>query len=186
VISLARRVRGARGAESPSQVLSRLGGGGKASDLVIEITSASTKEEDIDAKMELYRDTLKVREYFLFDPFGDYLKPPLRGYTLVKDRYLPIKPIAGRLPSKVLGLHLEHNGNDLRLYNPATGRWLPPPPETVEQLQQFEAALEHERAALRREEAARRQEQAARQRAEAELARLRAELEALKRSRPNC
>jgi len=31
---------------------------------------------------------LGVREYFIFDPLGDYLSPPLRGYRLVGDEYI--------------------------------------------------------------------------------------------------
>src|SRR5262245_34469911 len=53
---------------------------GKAPDLVIEITSKSTKREDQQEKWELYRDVLRVTEYFLFDPFEEYLKPSLQGF----------------------------------------------------------------------------------------------------------
>ena len=55
---------------------------GKAPDLVIELTSKSTKREDQQKKRELYRDVLRVSEYFLFDPTEDYLKPPLQGFRL--------------------------------------------------------------------------------------------------------
>src|SRR5262249_30205404 len=79
----------------------------KGPDLVMEITSESTREEDLDDKFALYQNTLKVQEYFLFDPYGEYLQPPLRGYRLHRGRYVRIKPVKGRLPSKVLGLHLE-------------------------------------------------------------------------------
>ena len=41
----------------------------------------------------------------------------------------------GRLPSKVLGLHLEADGNLLRLYQPATKRRLLIPPEVREALE---------------------------------------------------
>jgi Uma2 family endonuclease len=44
---------------------------GKAPDAVIEITSKSTKREDSTKKLEIYRDVLKVAEYFLFDPTQD-------------------------------------------------------------------------------------------------------------------
>src|SRR5205807_8155992 len=76
-------------------------------------------------KFRLYQDTLRVKEYFLFDPLGDYLAPPLQGYRLRQGEYRPIRPVAGRLASQVLGLHLEPNGQVLRLYDPTTGRWLP-------------------------------------------------------------
>ncbi|HJT77947.1 MAG TPA: Uma2 family endonuclease, partial [Gemmataceae bacterium] len=105
---------------------------GKGPDLVIEFTSESTREEDMDDKLSLYRDTLRVQEYFLFDPFAEYLEPPLRGHRLRGGRYVPIRPVQGRLPSKVLGLHLERDGRQLRLYDPTTGRRLLTPAEEHE------------------------------------------------------
>lgn len=108
---------------------------GKNPDAVIELTSKSTKQEDLEDKFILYRDVLKVKEYFLFDPHGDYLKPPLRGYRLSRGEYLPIAPVNGRLPSKVLGLHLERSGHELRLYDPKTDKWLPMPMEVYQQAQ---------------------------------------------------
>jgi Uma2 family endonuclease len=130
---------------------------GKGLDAVIELTSQSTREEDEEDKYILYRDELKVPEYFLFDPYGEYLVPPLKGYRLTRRKYVPIQPVAGRLPSEVLGLHLAANGPVLRLYNPAANRWLLTP---AERIAEAEAAKEH---------------------AEAEIRRLRSELEALRR-----
>ena len=46
---------------------------------------------------------LKVREYFLFDPFEEYLKPSLQGYRLLRGPYKPIAAVENRLPSEVLG-----------------------------------------------------------------------------------
>jgi Uma2 family endonuclease len=62
---------------------------GKGPDLVIELTSRSTKEEDLVEKYGLYQDVLKVPEYFLFDPYAEYLKPPLHGFRLYRGRYVP-------------------------------------------------------------------------------------------------
>ena len=134
---------------------------GKGPDVAIELTSSSTRHEDMEDKFHLYQDTLRVKEYFLFDPLGDYLTPPLQGHRLRRGAYHPIRTAAGRLPSQVLGLHLERNGRELRLYDPAAGIWLPTP---------LEMAAEAE---------------AARQRAEAENERLRRELAALRRRLPN-
>ena len=36
------------------------------------------------------------------------------------------------MPSRELGLHLERDGQQLRLWNPATGAWLPTPAEALE------------------------------------------------------
>ena len=98
---------------------------GKPPEMVIALTSKTTHREDLQTKMELYRTELKVKEYFLFDPLEDYLKPSMQGYRLVSGVYRPIRLKDGRLPSRILGLHLERSGTDLRLWNPATGLWLP-------------------------------------------------------------
>ncbi|MGL4553502.1 MAG: Uma2 family endonuclease [Gemmataceae bacterium] len=100
---------------------------GKAPEFVIELTSSTTRVNDLTSKMELYRDVLRVKEYFLFDPFGDFLEPRLQGYRLRGGQYAPIRPVEGRFPSRVIGLHLEQDGNDLRLWNPDTGEWEQPP-----------------------------------------------------------
>ena len=136
-------------------------------DVVVELTSSSTRREDVDTKFRLYRDTLKVKEHFLFDPYGDYLDPPLQGYRLRAGQYHAIRAVAGRLPSRALGLHLERDGEELRLYDPAAHGWLPTPQELVI-----------------RAEAAREQTEAALRQAEAENERLRRELEALRREPP--
>jgi hypothetical protein len=49
----------------------------------------------------------------------------MQGYRLVEGQYRPIEPVKGRLPSEVLGLHLERYDSELRLFDPATGRRLP-------------------------------------------------------------
>ncbi len=107
---------------------------GRGPEVVIELTSSSTRHEDQKKKYGLYQDVLKVREYFLFDPKGDYLKPQLKGYRLVRGAYRPIAPVEGRLPSQVLKLHLEQDGSTLRLWDPETEAWLPTPQEEIEQL----------------------------------------------------
>lgn len=105
---------------------------GKGPEAVIEITSKTTRKEDIVTKFKLYQDVLKVREYFLFDPRGDYLEPNLQGYRLSRGEYVPIAPVAERLPSNVLGLHLEQNGLELRFWDPQARAWLPTPQELAE------------------------------------------------------
>jgi Uma2 family endonuclease len=153
---------------------------GRGPDVVIELTSTSTRDEDMNHKMTLYRDVLRVPEYFLFDPNLDYLDPPLQGYRLRPGQYVPIKMVDGRLPSKVLRLHLERDGRHLRLHEPRTGQRLLTPAEKHERAAQ---QLRAEKAARRKAEAAKRQEAAARRKAEAEAERLRRQLERL-RQRP--
>jgi Uma2 family endonuclease len=146
---------------------------GRGPDVVIEVTSASTRRTDLGRKMDLYRDVIRVREYFLFDPLEEYLEPSLQGFRLTGGEYRPIRPKDGRLPSQALGLHLDRDGHLVRFWDPDTGSWLP---------------TEEERAntAVFRAEAEREKAEAERARADAavaEAAKLRAELERLKGSR---
>ncbi len=151
---------------------------GKGPDLAIELTSKTTRNEDVKAKMALYRDVLRVSEYFLFDPFEEYLKPSLRGYRLAGGAYESIEPIAGRLPSAVLGLHLERDGWELRLFDPATGRRLP---TTAERASRSESELVAERLNAAIAQATVAAERLRAERAEAERDALLRELEALRR-----
>jgi Uma2 family endonuclease len=104
---------------------------GKGPEAVIELTSKTTKREDRGKKRILYRDVLRVPEYFQFDPMEDYLKPPFQGHRLENGEYVPIEPVEGRLPSAVLGLHLERDGQHLRLFYPRTRQRLLTPKELL-------------------------------------------------------
>ncbi len=119
--------------------------------VVIEITSKTTKAEDTKTKFALYRDTLKVPEYFLFDPKGEYLEPSLQGYRLVKRKYVAIEAVESRLPSESLGLHFERDGQALRLWNPETRNWLPTQAERMTEAEAGRFASESEAERLRRE-----------------------------------
>lgn len=123
----------------------------KGPDMVIELTSSSTRAEDVKKKFRLYQDVLRVREYFLFDPLGDYLDPPLQGYRLSRGKYGPIRAVKGRLPSKVLGLHLERSGDELRLYDPTAKAWVPTTLERAARAETEAARAEAENERLRRE-----------------------------------
>jgi Uma2 family endonuclease len=144
---------------------------GKGPDAVIELTSATTKREDRTKKWTLYRDVMKVPEYFLFDPFGDYLNPRFQGFRLVRGEYKEMKFAGGRLRSRKLGLELEAVEDDLRLFDPKTGAFVPTRGERVEAAKEI-ADEEKRRANAERN---------ARLRAEAENDRLRSELDELKR-----
>jgi Uma2 family endonuclease len=95
---------------------------GVAPCVVIEMTSRSTRLEDKGNKRALYAQ-LGVREYFLFDPLGEYLKPPLQGFTLVDGEYaaLPVESDGGII-SRELGLKLYRDETVLRLFDLASGR----------------------------------------------------------------
>ncbi|MEH2213370.1 Uma2 family endonuclease [Nostoc sp.] len=97
-------------------------------DFVLEITSKTTRSKDQGAKKGIYA-FLGVREYFQYDPTGDYLNPQLQGLQLVDGNYFPVAtntlPDATvSLSSQVLGLELRLEAGKLRFYNPATGQIL--------------------------------------------------------------
>jgi Uma2 family endonuclease len=165
---------------------------GKAPDFIVEITSKSTKAEDRKKKYEIYRTILRVTEYFLFDPTEDYLKPSLQGFRLAGTDYVSIEPVEGRLPSQVLGLHLERDGEKLRFFNPATGERLMTRLETREAAERLardqsrRAEQERHRAEQERHRAEQERHradvaEAAQQRLADEVERLRREIEALRR-----
>ena len=141
--------------------------------VVFEITSRSTRLEDKGNKRALYA-MLGVREYFMFDPLEEYLKPPLQGFRLLGEEYIAIDQAEdGSLISQELGLRMFKDDTFLRLIDIETEQQLLRP------LQLFEdrrAAEERARAA----EAYARTETQARAEAEAEVARLRAELAKLR------
>jgi hypothetical protein len=131
--------------------------------VVFEITSEATYAQDAGHKRMVY-EQLDVEEYFLYDPLGSRLNPPLQGYRLVGGRYEPIESgPSGRLASQALGLELGVVDHWLRLWSPAEGAWLPT----------FGEQIEARRAAEARAEAAESRAAAA----EAELIRLRALLQ---------
>src|SRR5262245_51232771 len=142
---------------------------GRPPDLVIEFTSRTTRDEDLEEKYEIYRDRIKVREYFLFDPREEYLEPSLQGHRLDGDQYVPIEPVDGRLPSEVLGLHLFRDGWRLRFLDTATGAVVPLPRERAGQ-EQERAERERERAEQQRVQAEQQRERAERERERAEQA----------------
>ena len=160
---------------------------GRAPAVVIEVTSASTRDEDLGYKRELYA-TLGVREYFLFDPLEEYLTPSLQGHELVDGEYYPLAAdLGGRLISRALGMRLERDGERLRLVVLETGRRLPWAEELAGIAQaaeeQARAAEEQARAAAEQARAAEEQarvEADARRAVETELARLRAEVARLR------
>ncbi len=149
--------------------------------VVFELTSRSTRREDLRSKYDLY-ERLGVREYFLFDPLGEYLRPPCQGYRLQQGRYRPLAPAEdGSLGSAALGLALHGRGTQLRLYDPAGQRWLPTPQEetAARRVAEERASVEAEARRVAEERAtveagARQAAESRMAAAEAELARLRA------------
>lgn len=97
---------------------------GKAPCFVLEITSKSTRDEDLSKKKTVYA-RLGVEEYFLFDPRAEYLEPQLQGFRLSGGKYQPISPAGdGSLASRSLGVSFRPDGESLRASDVATGRAL--------------------------------------------------------------
>ncbi len=108
----------------------------KPPDVLFEVSSNKTYRKDLGEKKDLYA-RLGVREYFLFDPDGKYLRPAVQGFRLVKGQYMPIKPGPdGSLLSKQLHVRLRAEGEMLRLVDLRTGTPLPTRQEQVEQARQ--------------------------------------------------
>ena len=77
--------------------------GGRLPDVVIELLSPSTEDEDRTTKYAIYEQTLRTPEYFLYDP----LTRVLEGFRLVGGAYQPLEPNdRGWLWSDELGLWL--------------------------------------------------------------------------------
>jgi len=153
--------------------------------VIVELMSASTKDEDLGSKKKLYERTFHTPDYFCYDPDDNQLY----GWHLAGQRYTPLEPDEnGRLWSSELeawlglwqGTFLEEEGVWLRLFD-ENGRLIPTAAEAAQQ--QAEAAQQQAEAAQQQAEAAQQKAEAERQRAnkaEAELEQLRAELARLR------
>lgn len=99
--------------------------GGRGPSVVFEFTSRKTQADDLGEKFRLYEQVLKVTEYYLFDPTGDYLFRRLKGFLLRDGHYVPMPMIDDRIRSPLLGLDLVMDGETLRFHDPETGQFLP-------------------------------------------------------------
>lgn len=98
---------------------------GKGPCFVLEVTSKSTRDEDLSTKKVLYR-RLGVEEYVLFDPRGEYLEPRFQGLRLATGPTRDYRPIPlaadGSLISRTLGVAFHPEGKSLRMTDLATGQ----------------------------------------------------------------
>jgi Uma2 family endonuclease len=152
---------------------------GRYPDVIVELSSPSTAEEDRTIKKKIYERTFQTAEYFCYDPDSRQLE----GWRLVSKRYQPIAPNErGWLWSEQLGLWLGtwegtfQNQREvwLRFYD-EQGRLVP----IGEEAERQRAEAERQRAETERQraEAERQRAETERQRAdaaEAELQRLKA------------
>lgn len=92
--------------------------GGAIPAVVFEIVSGNSWQEDWDEKYHRYQEQ-GVREYFLFDPEGEALRPRLQGYRLSNSAYRRLKQ--SEMESE-LGFGLQVEEAMLRLIDSRTGR----------------------------------------------------------------
>jgi Uma2 family endonuclease len=107
-----------RGVEKRKRRIYKLWEEGKPPQVVIEVTSRSSRLDDLGSKRALYA-MLGVTEYYIFDPLGEYLDPKLQGFRLHEgdpQRFACVPQEV--ISSEVLGLRLEVDGNQLRLVDP--------------------------------------------------------------------
>jgi Uma2 family endonuclease len=118
--------------------------------VVIEVTSKYTEQEDKYTKVRRYERDWQVEEYFVFDPGQEYLNPPLQGYRLVRGKFTSLKPSSGSLTSRVFGITLTADGTRLVLRDTTTGEELLTATEQRAATEAEVARLKAELDALRR------------------------------------
>ena len=93
--------------------------------IIFEVTSAGTKETDWNFKKTLY-EQLGVTEYWLFDPYGEWITEQLQGYRVNEDGvYKPIRDNC----SEVLQLKLQAEAYLIGFYRLDNGEKLLTPEE---------------------------------------------------------
>jgi Uma2 family endonuclease len=127
--------------------------GGRYPDVIVELMSPSTREIDLGKKKELYQQSFRTPNYFVFDPFET---SSLQGWRLEGNRYIPLEPNEqGWLWSESLGLWLgtwrgtieRETAQWLRFYD-AEGQLILLPEEAAQQ--QAEAAQQQAEVAQQR------------------------------------
>ncbi len=149
---------------------------GKAPDVVIELLSDSTAEQDKNEKKLIYQNQLRVSEYFWFDPF----KPDdWAGFFLQKGVYQPLIPDEqNQLLSQSLGLALQRWQGSYKGIDATWLRWatlkgeLLPTYEEQERLRAEQERLRAEQERLRAE-----QERLRAESAESQLQQLQSQLQ---------
>ena len=124
---------------------------GKTPDVAIEITSRSSRDDDESYKPQTYA-RIGVKEYFLYDPTGEYLDPPFQGFRLRGLNYHRIKPDkTGAIKADQLGITMRVEDGELVLYDTRTGEKLVTKAEAAEsRAAQLEDEIKRLRAELER------------------------------------
>jgi Uma2 family endonuclease len=102
---------------------------GQVPTVVFEITSPSTQLVDTGFKKDLYAQ-MGVKEYWLFDPKGEWLEGQLQGFRLNGEEYVALADYH----SQELGLSLSVENKKIALHRLDNGEKLPFPEELAEQV----------------------------------------------------
>ena len=137
---------------------------GQVPSVIFEMTSGGTQGKDQIFKKTLY-EQLGVKEYWLFDPKGEWIEEKLRGYRLRGEIYETITDSR----SEPLQLRLQVEGRLIGFYREDNGEKLLIPDELAEALQQEVVARQQAEEQLE-------QERQRAEQAEAEVEQLKAKL----------
>lgn len=91
--------------------------------VIVEIASEKTWRNDVDEKLRTY-EQYGAEEYYVFDPDNAFLSAPLLAYRRQNEILAPIEIAGNRIFSPRLGLEIVWTGDDFRLYDPQTGKFL--------------------------------------------------------------
>ena len=114
--------------------------------VIFEMTSPGTKNQDQEFKKTLY-EQLGVKEYWLFDPKGEWIPEQLKGYRLRNTVYEVIEDNR----SEPLQLQLKVEGQLIGFYREDTGKKLLIPEELATALQEKETELQEKETELQQE-----------------------------------
>ncbi|MGK7885953.1 MAG: Uma2 family endonuclease [Crocosphaera sp.] len=121
--------------------------------VIFEMTSPGTKNQDQEFKKTLY-EQLGVKEYWLFDPKGEWITEQLKGYRLRNNIYEIIEDNR----SEPLKLILKVEGQLIGFYREDNGEKLLIPEELATALQEKESQLKQKDTELQEKEIELRQE----------------------------
>jgi Uma2 family endonuclease len=156
--------------------------GGRLPDVIFELLSTTTEQEDLGKKKQLYEQVFRTSEYFCIG----YAVERLLGWRLMGGTYVPIAPDAqGRLWSEVLGVAIGPWRGPIFAHDHTWPRFYTAEGDLI--LLHDEAAQAQAEAAQAQAEAAQAQAEAERKRADdlaAQLAGMEAELKRLRGEAP--
>ncbi|WP_414624513.1 Uma2 family endonuclease [Calothrix sp. CCY 0018] len=144
---------------------------GQVPSVIFEMTSGGTQDKDQIFKKTLY-EQLGVKEYWLFDPKGEWIEEKLRGYRLRGEIYESITDSR----SEPLQLRLQVEGRLIGFYREDNGEKLLIPDELAAALQQEVVARRQAEEQVEQERQRAEQQRQRAELAEAEVEQLKAKL----------